>query len=99
MEQTSKSNFNNNFIKKSIPVLITKAVPAYEVQHSQRVRKYLILMSFRIPALIFATIAYKVWCNGVVSLMIILISVPLPWIAVLIANTKNLYKNKKYMLW
>lgn len=70
------------------PVLITAAAPAYEEQHRQRVRKYLTLMAFRIPALILAAVAYGVWHNGLVSLAIVLVSVPLPWMAVLIANDR-----------
>jgi len=70
------------------PVLITAAAPAYEEQHRQRVRKYLTLMSFRIPALILAAVAYGVWHNGLISLAIVLVSVPLPWMAVLIANDR-----------
>src|SRR5215211_6721773 len=70
------------------PVLITAAAPSYEVQHRQRVRKYVILMAFRIPALVLAAIAYGIWQNGLISLLIILVSVPLPWMAVLIANDR-----------
>lgn len=70
------------------PVLITRAAPSYEVQHRQRVRKYLTLMAFRIPALILAAVAYGIWQNGLISLLIILVSVPLPWMAVLIANDR-----------
>ena len=70
------------------PVLITQAAPAYEDQHRQRVRKYLTLMSFRIPALILAALAYSVWHNGLISLAIIVASIPLPWMAVLIANDR-----------
>jgi hypothetical protein len=70
------------------PVLITRAELPFEVQHRQRVRKYLTLMAFRIPALIFAAVAYGIWQNGLVSLAIILVSVPLPWMAVLIANDR-----------
>ncbi|MGE2690048.1 DUF3099 domain-containing protein [Mycolicibacterium pulveris] len=70
------------------PVLITRAAPAYEEQHRQRVRKYLTLMSVRIPALVFAAIAYGIWHNGLISLAIIVISIPLPWMAVLIANDR-----------
>ncbi len=51
-------------------------------------RKYVILMSCRVPALILAAVAYGIWENGLVSLAIILVSVPLPWIAVLIANDR-----------
>ena len=53
------------------PVLITAAAPAYEEQHRERVRKYLTIMAFRIPALILAAVAYGVWENGLVSLGII----------------------------
>jgi Protein of unknown function (DUF3099) len=70
------------------PVLITRAAPAYEEQHRQRVRKYLTLMSFRIPALILAAAAYGIWHNGLISLAIIAVSLPLPWMAVLIANDR-----------
>ena len=70
------------------PVLITAAAPAYDVQHRQRVRKYLTLMSFRIPALIFAAVAYGMWHNGLISLLILVASIPLPWMAVLIANDR-----------
>jgi len=70
------------------PVLITRAAPAYEEQHRARVRKYLIIMAFRIPALILAAVAYGIWANGLVSLAIIAVSIPLPWIAVLVANDR-----------
>ena len=70
------------------PVLITRAAPAYEEQHRARVRKYLTIMAFRIPALILAAVAYSIWENGLVSLAIIVVSIPLPWIAVLIANDR-----------
>ncbi len=51
-------------------------------------RKYLTMMSFRIPALILAAVAYGIWQNGLISLAIIVVSIPLPWIAVLIANDR-----------
>ena len=70
------------------PVLITAAEPSYEVQHRQRVRKYLTLMSFRIPALILAAVAYGMWHNGLISLLILVASIPLPGMAVLIANDR-----------
>lgn len=70
------------------PVLITQAATAYEVQHRQRVRKYMALMSIRIPSLILAAVAYGIWHNGLISLAIIVASIPLPWMAVLIANDR-----------
>lgn len=77
-----------SFDDEGRPVLITRAAPAYEEQHRQRVRKYLTLMSFRIPALILAAVAYGIWHNGLISLAILVASIPLPWMAVLIANDR-----------
>ncbi len=84
MKQSRELSFDDD----GLPILITRAAPAYEEQHRQRVRKYLTLMSFRIPALVLAAIAYGVWHNGLISLAILVISIPLPWMAVLIANDR-----------
>jgi hypothetical protein len=70
------------------PILITTAAPSYEEEHRARVRKYLTLMAFRVPALILAAVAYGAWHNGLISLAIVAASVPLPWMAVLIANDR-----------
>jgi hypothetical protein len=70
------------------PVLITRAEYSYEEQHRARVRKYLKIMFWRIPAFLAAAIAYGIWHNGVVSLAILAASIPLPWMAVLIANDR-----------
>jgi hypothetical protein len=77
-----------SFDDEGRPVLITRAAPAYEEQHRQRVRKYLTLMSFRIPSLILAAVAYGIWHNGLISLAIVVVAIPLPWMAVLIANDR-----------
>ena len=70
------------------PVLITRAALPYEEEHRQRVRKYLTLMSIRVPALLLAALAYNTWHNGWLSLAIVAASIPLPWMAVLIANDR-----------
>jgi hypothetical protein len=70
------------------PVLITRAAQPYEEQHRERVRKYLKIMSWRVPALLGAAGAYGIWHNGLISLGILVASIPLPWIAVLIANDR-----------
>src|SRR6478609_172456 len=84
MKQSPELSFDDD----GRPVLITRAAPSYEVQHRERVRKYLTLMFWRIPALILAAVAYGIWENGLISLTILAASVPLPWIAVLIANDR-----------
>lgn len=86
--ETMKHGQQLGFDDDGRPVLITVAAPAYEEQHRARVRKYLTIMAFRIPALILAAVAYSVWENGLISLLIVAVSIPLPWIAVLIANDR-----------
>jgi hypothetical protein len=41
-----------------------------------------------VPALLGAALAYGIWHNGLISLAILVASIPLPWIAVLIANDR-----------
>jgi hypothetical protein len=74
--------------KQDDPVLITEAAPSLEQQHRDRVRRYSILMGFRIPCLLLAALAYGEWHNAWISMAIIGVSVPLPWIAVLVANDR-----------
>lgn len=78
----------DDFDDKARPVLITAAAPSYHDEHRARVRKYLTLMALRVPALILAALAYGAWHNGLISLLIVAASVPLPWMAVLIANDR-----------
>ncbi|WP_433734549.1 DUF3099 domain-containing protein [Nocardia sp. CA-129566] len=70
------------------PLLITEAAPSLDDQHRARVRRYTIIMAFRIPCLILAAVAYSMFSSALLSILIITASIPLPWIAVLIANDR-----------
>lgn len=70
------------------PVLITEAAPSLEDQRRDRVRRYTTIMAFRIPALVIAAWAYSALHSWPIALVIIGVSIPLPWIAVLIANDR-----------
>jgi hypothetical protein len=74
------------------PVLITGAAPAYEDQLAARKRKYLLMMSCRIPCLILAGVFHGTWW---LALAVLAVSVPLPWMAVLIANDRPPRKTEK----
>ncbi|WP_019853528.1 DUF3099 domain-containing protein [Actinopolyspora mortivallis] len=67
------------------PVLITEAEPSYDDQQAARRKKYALMMSLRIPCLIAAVMVYPIWW---LSLIIIAVSIPLPWMAVLVANDR-----------
>ncbi|SIR86595.1 DUF3099 domain-containing protein [Williamsia sterculiae] len=69
-------------------ILITQAELPQDAQHRARVRRYLFLMAFRVPALVLAGVLYGVTGNGYVALGVIALSIPLPWMAVLIANDR-----------
>ncbi len=92
MKRGSELGFDDSFDdfddKGRRPVLITTAAPSYEEERRARVRKYVTLMACRVPALILAAVAYGAWHNGLISLLIVAVSVPLPWMAVLIANDR-----------
>ncbi|MFR9729257.1 DUF3099 domain-containing protein [Saccharopolyspora sp. MS10] len=74
------------------PVLITEAQPSYDDEQAQRRRKYAIMMSLRIPCLIAGAACYQIWW---LALIIVAISIPLPWMAVLIANDRPPRKREK----
>ena len=67
------------------PVLITEAAPSYEDEYAARKRKYLTMMLLRLPCLILAATFHETWW---LALGLVLLSVPLPWIAVLVANDR-----------
>lgn len=68
--------------------LITSAGDSLEAQHRARVRKYLLMMSIRVPALVIAGLVYMWTGSPWWAIGIIAISIPLPWVAVLIANDR-----------
>jgi hypothetical protein len=74
------------------PVLITAAERSYDDQHAARKRKYLIMMGMRLPFLFAALAFYNIWW---LALTLIALSIPLPWIAVLIANDRPPRKAEK----
>lgn len=77
---------------ESAPVLITEAAPSYDDEHAARKRKYMIMMGLRFPCLILAGVFYHTWW---LALLFVVLSIPLPWIAVLIANDRPPRKSER----
>ena len=67
------------------PVLITDAQRSADEELASRQRRYTITMLIRIPLLILGAILAAQHLV-VLGMIVVLLSVPLPWIAVLIAN-------------
>jgi Protein of unknown function (DUF3099) len=67
------------------PVLITDAARSYEEELATRKRRYKIMMGMRIPFMVLAAVFYQIpW----LAVTLLVLSIPLPWIAVLIANDR-----------
>lgn len=67
------------------PVLITDAALSYEEELAVRKKRYALMMGMRVPCLILAGVFYQIpW----LAVTMLLLSVPLPWMAVLIANDR-----------
>ena len=67
------------------PVLITDAARSYEEEFATRKRRYSIMMLLRVPCLVLAAVFYQTpW----LAASLIIVSIPLPWCAVLIANDR-----------
>ncbi|TDD91614.1 DUF3099 domain-containing protein [Saccharopolyspora karakumensis] len=76
------------------PVLITEAQPSMDDEQATRRRRYAIMMASRIPCLIGAVVVFQVWQLWWLALIILAISIPLPWMAVLIANDRPVRKSE-----
>jgi hypothetical protein len=77
---------------EAAPVLITEAAPSYDEEHAARKRKYMIMMGLRFPCLILAGVFYHTWW---LALLFVVLSIPLPWVAVLVANDRPPRKSEQ----
>ena len=70
------------------PILITEAQVSFDDEFAIRKRRYSIIMACRIPCLVLAGVSYMAFGSALIAVLLIVLSVPLPWIAVLIANDR-----------
>jgi hypothetical protein len=67
------------------PVLITDAARSYEDELRSRKRRYGLMMGMRVPCMVLAALFYQTpW----LAVTLLVLSIPLPWMAVLIANDR-----------
>ena len=93
-ENAPRTLHDNTSYSTDRAILITDAPRSYQAEFNERRRRYSLIMSMRIPCLILAALLYQLspWLAGA----IIMLSVPLPWIAVLIANDRLPLKPAKF---
>lgn len=77
------------------PILITEAAPSLDEEFAARKKRYSIIMALRIPCLILAGVFGVGFNLPLVAVAFIILSVPLPWVAVLIANDRAPKKSEK----
>ena len=71
--------------RRAEPAVITAAEPSYDDQLNARRKRYILTMGMRFPLLIAATMFYhQLW----IAIPLLLISIPLPGVAVLLANDR-----------
>lgn len=74
------------------PVLITDAARSYEEELAVRKRRYVVMMGMRVPCMVLAAVFYQTpW----LAVTLLVLSIPLPWMAVLIANDRLPRKSEK----
>ena len=67
------------------PVLITDAARSYEEDLAARKKRYGLMMGMRVPCMVLAAVFYQTpW----IAVTLLVLSIPLPWMAVLIANDR-----------
>lgn len=74
------------------PVLITDAAVSYDDELRIRKQRYKIMMAMRIPLMVLAAFCYQIpW----LAVGLLVLSIPLPWVAVLVANDRLPRKSER----
>ena len=74
------------------PVLITDAALSYDEELRIRKQRYTIMMGMRIPLMVLAAFCYETpW----LAVTLLVVSIPLPWVAVLVANDRLPKKSER----
>ena len=81
--------------RQQTPVLITGAPISPAEEFAARQRRYSLIMAMRIPCLIIAGVLALGFGWSIAAAVVVVASVPLPWIAVLVANDRPPRKAEK----
>ncbi|WKD59143.1 DUF3099 domain-containing protein [Corynebacterium caspium] len=75
--------------------LITSKQRSASQNRQHRERMYALLQGVRIPLIALGFVAFAVWHAWWLTLILIIISIPLPWVAVVIANGRGEPRDKR----
>ncbi|WP_210415232.1 DUF3099 domain-containing protein [Corynebacterium sp. sy039] len=88
-------DFVSRPMRRRTAVLITDAKQSPEQNRKRRKKTYTWLQGLRIPFLLLAALTYFFMHNIALSTILFLVSIPLPWIAVVIANETGQRRDKR----
>jgi hypothetical protein len=75
------------------PIVITDAARSHDDELAARRRRYSIMMAMRVPCLVLAALFYQTpW----LAAALVILSIPLPWMAVIIANDRLPLKRSNF---
>lgn len=81
--------------RRSPRALITDATRSPELNRRSREKQYLFLQGIRVPLIVLCLVAAFAWHNWWLACAIFAVSVPLPWISVMIANGQGEVREKR----
>lgn len=85
----SEETRKRSWLRRRRAALITDAKVTSEQHRRRREVVYFILQASRIPLLILAFLSFVIWQNWTLTTIFFVLSVPMPGIAVVIANERN----------
>lgn len=95
VEETATENTRRFALRRGPSELITTARTSSFQNRQRRQRWYLALQFSRVITTIFAGLAYFAWDNIPLTIVLIVLAVPAPAIAVVIANEPHERKDKR----
>ena len=93
-ENSQPPRSRNRFLRNRAE-LITSAQRSPSQNRRSRETTYLILQGMRIPFVLLSIAAVLWWHNWTLAIIFFCISIPLPWISVVIANEKNEVRDRR----
>ncbi len=94
VDADSESSPGKRFSRRKAE-LITSAKRSPMENLRSRERAYLIMQGMRIPFVFLSIAAVMWWHNWVLAIIFFAISIPLPWISVVVANDGNEVRDKR----
>lgn len=81
--------------RRGTRALITDAIRSPEQNRQSREKRYLFLQGIRLPFIVLCLLSAFAWHNWWLAMVFFVVSVPLPWISVMVANGQGEVRDKR----